>query len=151
MSATATTTLSDTLVVGRQPQQPVGFRSVLSFFSHHFILPASPVLPRLLPPPATRESNGLDPQFTSANRPGGVRFSPRARVNKHTHHHPTQATTTRPASVRPACCGVFRTDVVLRGCASHAEGMIGWPNRRAKGQFACGQRRGKGEDYSPEK
>jgi hypothetical protein len=32
MSATATTTLSDTLVVGRQPQQSVGVRSVSSFF-----------------------------------------------------------------------------------------------------------------------
>ena len=121
MSATATTTLSDTLVVGRQPQQSVGIRSVSPFFSPttSSLRISGPSSPSPIPT-ATRESIGLDPQFTPANRPGGVRFLPRPRINKHTHHHPTQTTTSR--GMRPACCGFFRTGAPswsgTRCCAS---------------------------------
>ena len=94
MSATATTTLSDTLVVGRQPQQSVGVvrpfcspsPSTSSFSNLRLFLAFSP-------PPCW--SNGLDPQFTSANRPSGVRF-PREGIRTHPssdlgHHHPQSA------------------------------------------------------------
>ena len=106
MSATATATLSDTLVVGRQPQQPVGILPS-SPYAHHS--PSLPFLPPFFYLPWPHCSNGLDPQFTSPNRPGRVRFSPLLRVNETAHRHPTQATTTTTTSgVRAACCGVFQ-------------------------------------------
>ena len=60
MSATATTTLSDTLVVGRQPQQSVGF--------HPFCppSPSTPFCPHLRPFLAF---------FPSPPRPGGQMVS----------------------------------------------------------------------------
>ena len=107
MSATATTTLSDTLVVGRQPQQSVGIHSVFRLpsptTSSTSRISGSPSPSSI--PPATRNSNGLDPQFTSVNRPGGVRFSPHPRLNKHTHFRPTQAIPLiTTCGMRPVCC-----------------------------------------------
>ena len=104
MSATATTTLSDTLVVGRQPQQSVGFHpfcppcpstsfSISGSSSPSSHLPHDPVAKRSRSPIHIRKP----PQW------GSVSLSPPA-GERTTHHHPTHATTTR--SVRHACSGI---------------------------------------------
>lgn len=154
MSATATTTFSDTLVVGRQPQQSVGVRSVSPSFPPplHPSHISGPFSPSSIPI-ATRKSNGLDPQFTSANRPGGVRFSPRTRLNKHApssdlghHHHPWCAA----CSLRPRCTEGSRglePGAARRDRALHVEAAIDSSTQRPVCVWAEGRQR---EDCIPD-
>ena len=145
MSATATTTLSDTLVVSRQPQQQVGLSSLSSTSPPSFSpFPASPTHLRPLLHPL------FDPELEWSRSPIHIRKPPRlgsvlaARTGKQTH------IVIRPRPPLPAVCGLRvaaslgrgRTtfppgqgpDVVFRGRASHAEGVIDSSIRRAKRQ-----------------
>lgn len=151
MSATATTTFSDTLVVGRQPQQSVGLRSVspsspLPLHPFHIPGPFSPSST----PIAARKSNGLDPQFTSANRPGRVRFSPRTAKQTRTIIRPRPPPPSvvcgllvaAPLHGRQPCFLVVWNrvlPVVIVRCMWKRRSI-----RRLKGWFACGQRGGNG-------
>ena len=151
MSATATTTLSDPLVVGRQPQQSVRVPSLSSPFSHHPILPTSPALPRLLPSPC-------DPKVEWSRSPIHIRGPPRwgsvftAHTAKQTHasssdpghhHHPWSAASFHwEGTTLPRGLGL---PVVRRDPASHVEGIIDSSTRRPKCQLACRQRGGRGK------